>query len=644
MNGLRACTTGLLAALILAASAQADVAGSPEKMEMEKFAELPVAYQGRIKPYDTLARVALLIISDRQTWEDRDGERRPAVQWLLDVISGAPEATRHRVFRIENKQVLSRLGLEPREGFRYAIEEFHGKIRVFQKDLNAARRKKEGKRSLYETRALEIGNHLQRYMRLRQAFNLSQLYHRILRTNRTLGSQGRKRIQKAVGHYKRIVKSVANQPVPHAIPPAKGKGDWRPFVTVAFEEGLRPYAAGKSVEPVPAARDLAAILHAWRNDNAGAFNRAVERYRSRLGSRSETDLTRLSFETFFNKMQPFYRSLWLYVAGFIVTCLGWLVWRRPLHWTGAGLIFVGLLIHTFGIALRIYLSGRPPVTNLYSSAVFMGWAAVIGGLIIQAIYRMGFGNVVAGILGAGCVFVAHHLAMAQDQDTLQVMQAVLDTNFWLATHVTTVTLGYTATFLAGLIGILFVALGVIFGLARRVTQADQKQIFQVLGRMIYGVLCFALLFSFVGTVLGGLWADDSWGRFWGWDPKENGALIIVLWNALILHSRWGGMIRERGLAHLAIVGNIVTSWSWFGVNMLGVGLHSYGFMGTARFWLSAFVISQLLIIAVGLIPLPVWNVLTSGRRSSPRTGASLATSATLVLLAVGVAVIFIVGT
>ena len=127
-----------------------------------------------------------------------------------------------------------------------------------------------------------------------------------------------------------------------------------------------------------------------------------------------------------------------------------------------------------------------------------------------------------------------------------------------------------------------------------------------LSRMIYGTVCFAIFFSFVGTVLGGLWADDSWGRFWGWDPKENGALIIVLWNALVLHARWGGMVRDRGLAALAVGGNIVTSWSWFGVNELGVGLHSYGFQeGTVRA-LGVFVASQLLIIAMGAIPLHLW--------------------------------------
>jgi hypothetical protein len=128
-----------------------------------------------------------------------------------------------------------------------------------------------------------------------------------------------------------------------------------------------------------------------------------------------------------------------------------------------------------------------------------------------------------------------------------------------------------------------------------------------LTRMVYAIVCFATLFSFVGTVLGGIWADQSWGRFWGWDPKENGALLIVLWNALVLHARWGGLVKERGLMTLVVGGNIVTSWSWFGVNMLGIGLHSYGFMGAAFYWLIAFVLSQLLLILIGLLPRKWWR-------------------------------------
>jgi hypothetical protein len=137
--------------------------------------------------------------------------------------------------------------------------------------------------------------------------------------------------------------------------------------------------------------------------------------------------------------------------------------------------------------------------------------------------------------------------------------------------------------------------------------------------MIYGIVCFATLFSFTGTVLGGIWADQSWGRFWGWDPKENGALIIVLWNALILHARWGGMVQQRGMAVLAVAGNIVTAWSWFGVNMLGVGLHAYGFMSGAVFWLLSFDLSQLVLIGLGLLPMRWWRSFAAQKQSPPRS-------------------------
>jgi ABC-type transport system involved in cytochrome c biogenesis permease subunit len=161
---------------------------------------------------------------------------------------------------------------------------------------------------------------------------------------------------------------------------------------------------------------------------------------------------------------------------------------------------------------------------------------------------------------------------------------------------------------AGLLGILFILLGLLTPLiSRPVSERGGIQVGTALSKMAYGIVCFATLFSFTGTVLGGIWADQSWGRFWGWDPKENGALIIVLWNATILHARWGGLIRERGLMNMAVFGNIVTSWSWFGTNMLGVGLHSYGFMDAAFVWLMIFIASQLLIIALGLLPKQWWR-------------------------------------
>jgi ABC-type transport system involved in cytochrome c biogenesis permease subunit len=186
-------------------------------------------------------------------------------------------------------------------------------------------------------------------------------------------------------------------------------------------------------------------------------------------------------------------------------------------------------------------------------------------------------------------------------DTMHVLQAVLDTQFWLSTHVITVTLGYGATFLAGVLGIF----SIVHRIAGRWTTSTPEQRLAArqyedqLYRMTYGVVCFALFFSFIGTVLGGLWADDSWGRFWGWDPKENGALMIVLWNAAALHARWDRWLGPRGFALFAIGGNIITAWSWFGTNQLGIGLHSYGFTSGVLMLLAGFVASQLLLIAAG---------------------------------------------
>jgi ABC-type transport system involved in cytochrome c biogenesis permease subunit len=260
----------------------------------------------------------------------------------------------------------------------------------------------------------------------------------------------------------------------------------------------------------------------------------------------------------------------------------------------------------------MYISGRPPVTNLYSSAVFIGWGCVLVGLILERVYRVGLGNTVAAVAGAKSLIIAHLLmtqAPADRGDTMAVLQAVLDTQFWLATHVVCVTMGYATTILAGWFGLVYVIRGLI---TRDLTPELSKD----LARMTYGTICFAMLFSFFGTVLGGLWADDSWGRFWGWDPKENGALIIVLWNALVLHARWGGMVKERGLAVLAIGGNIVTAWSWFGTNELRVGLHSYGFTEGALLVLGLFVGSQLLAIAAGMLPKSLWANSASANAAS----------------------------
>jgi len=377
------------------------------------------------------------------------------------------------------------------------------------------------------------------------------------------------------------------------VPPAGASPDgWR-----STGEALRATAMG---ERDAALGDWARVGIAWAAQDPATFERAVAGLgaRARAASSTVPAVAQVDHEVVFNRAQPFYVGMVLYVLALLLLFASWLRWPEVLRPAAYGVLVGGAVVHTLGLVSRVILQGRPPVTNLYSSAVFVGWAAVVVGIVLERIYRKGFGTAVAAASGFASLIVAHHLA--GDGDTMEMMRAVLDSNFWLATHVVTITIGYSGTFLAGAI-----AIGWTFRehLAPRLDRDTSK----TLSSMVYGVVCFALFFSFLGTVLGGIWADQSWGRFWGWDPKENGALLIVLWNAIILHTRWGGFVRERGIMAMAIFGNVITSLSWFGVNMLGVGLHSYGFMDKAFWALSAFIGTQLALMGLALLPRRFWK-------------------------------------
>ena len=327
------------------------------------------------------------------------------------------------------------------------------------------------------------------------------------------------------------------------------------------------------------------------------------------------DRGRIAFESWFNQAGPLLSAWILAIAATVFTVVGWalvpLGWGTPPRRAAFWLLALTFVIQTAALGVRIYVSGRPPVTNLYSSAVFIGWGCVGLGLLLERLYGWGVGNALACTGGVGTLLIAHSLS---GDDTFTVMQAVLDTQFWLATHVVTITLGYAATGAAGLLGVFYVLAG-LFTPALRAevgapgTRLAGQTLGQAIARMIYGTVCFAALLSLVGTILGGLWADDSWGRFWGWDPKENGAMLIVIWNALLLHARWGKLVGDRGVALLAVAGNVAVAWSWFGVNELGVGLHSYG--GSTEKVLTALlstVAFHLLIVAAGAaVPRRWWR-------------------------------------
>ena len=249
-----------------------------------------------------------------------------------------------------------------------------------------------------------------------------------------------------------------------------------------------------------------------------------------------------------------------------------------------------MALHVTAIVMRILIMRRPPVTSLFETFPFVAAISIVSALFLERRSREGIALLCASLLGVILLSIAGRYAA--DGDTLQMLVAVLNSNFWLSTHVICITTGYGACLLSGAIGHM--------RLIRTVFPAKSGDTLREIDRMVFGTLCFGLLFSFIGTVLGGIWADQSWGRFWGWDPKENGALLIVLWCAILLHAKHWGVVREKGLAVGTVLGAVIVSLAWLGVNLLNVGLHSYGFTNGAALKLFSYIGGELLFMILAL--------------------------------------------
>ena len=669
-----ALPAGVLAVfLLLAAYLGKPPKSGPDQIDYYQAGKIPIVYEGRMKPLDTIARNSLLILSDSESFalydvvvgdlgNNRDaaevairkagGEvpaeqgsgsqvvlhdapsykaialaeqlyglnvnakakrrRQLATRWLMDLMTRPEVAAEYPVFRIENLELIDKLGLERREGLRYAYSEFEERIQQLQGEIADAQALQAEQLTTYQRKLLELERKRQLFFKLHASFNVQK-----------------PSTTDEVRRFMALLTQLDRSQPPLSVPPFEGtmqlqvsgaaggaSAGTSQFVSSSWEvlpkAWLENAVRAMEKQPVnPYYESLAALLDGYRESfdaqpSSGTeislqtkFNNDVAAYLNRINEHPlvEPYANKVAFESYFNSASPFFYMAGFYLVAFVLTALSWLGWSTALNRAALWLIVLTLLIHTFALVGRIYISGRPPVTNLYSSAVFIGWGMVVLGLVIEGMFKLGIGNILGSVSGFITLGIAHFLA--GDGDTFVVLVAVLDTQFWLATHVTCITLGYATTYLAGFIGLIYILRGV---LTPTLTPKVERELY----RMTYGTLCFSLFFSFVGTVLGGLWADDSWGRFWGWDPKENGALIIVLWNALVLHARWDGMIKERGTAVLSVAGMIFVSWSWFGVNELGAGLHSYGFTEGVLLALSVAWAAMLGFIGMGCLPRHLW--------------------------------------
>jgi ABC-type transport system involved in cytochrome c biogenesis permease subunit len=600
---------------------------------------LPVLQGGRVQPFDSVARNSLQRFRGKQTapeklhfgiWRaESRGRSMSATEWLLETLFKPAVADTRKVFRIDHPELTALLDLpeaDPaagEDGKHFSFNQLRPGLRDVERMARLASEKEAAQRTPFERQTLQLYSNLVQYRRLKNSIKPEEVHDlaaELRAFQAAMGpgveaaqarSAGRPFDQQAfdriLEHLHRF-ESVHDLAYPMVLPPVNPREDpegWQNFGTSVME-------SARDGEFHPAVPFYGAMATAYHVGDINGFNEAVRDYQRWLATSHDVELGKADRELRFNEFAPFYRAMVLNVLAFLLVCVYWARASESLRRGAVWLLFVGVVLHTAGLFYRMVLEGRPPVTNLYSSAVFIGWGSAILGLLVERVHRLGIGVAAGSFVGFATLVIAHNLQLGGD--TMEMMRAVLDSNFWLATHVVTITIGYSAMFVAGFFGMLLLVLGPF---SRVLTPASVKAI----GRLIYGIICFATFFSFVGTILGGIWADQSWGRFWGWDPKENGALMIVIWCAVMLHARWGGLVRDRGLAAMAIVGNIITSFSWFGTNMLGIGLHSYGFMDAGFKWLTLFVVSQLLFIALALIPTRHWRSLRDSSSAAQAVGA-----------------------
>lgn len=600
---------------------------STDGFDRNDFGRLPVLVGGRIKPMDTLARTSLMSISGKQTLR-ADGRKLPAINWLMDVLMRPESADEQPIFPLTNPEIRDLVGWREDQTKTFSFNDLAPFLSKIEEQAGPANEVEAGARSVFQRELLKLRERLLLYIRLKNSIQMqdSEDFAKEIAEFRAVIGLGLKAMEKQKAgqplseseraafattlEFAQRQQRLAQAAYVYAIP--RNSSDTTGHDWQHIGQALTVVVRGEPLDP--AVDRYAEMISAYRANDPGRFNAALHEYEAYLQQNFATSTGKIRFESFFNQIQPFYQAMVLYVFIFVLASISWLVWPHVFGRAAFWLLILALGIHTFGLVARMYLQGRPPVTNLYSSAIFVGWGSAVLCVILEKINRNGIGSVVAAAMGFVTLLIAHHLSV--DGDTMEMLRAVLDTNIWLATHVVVVTLGYSATFLAGFLAVVYILRGVF-------TRSLTKQTAKSVSTMVYGIVCFATLFSFTGTILGGIWADQSWGRFWGWDPKENGALLIVIWNALILHARWGGMIRERGLMALAVGGNIITSFSWFGVNMLGVGLHSYGFMDRSFPWLVAFDVSQLVLIGLACIPLNKWRSFSPAAESSAQPPVSL---------------------
>lgn len=496
---------------------------------------IPVQENGRLKPFDTFSRESLQLIYGKKSYNGK-GASEIVMTWML-----LPEHWDQVAFIEVNSLELKR------------------KLKVNEKEKYFS-----PSDLLNEDRTSLLFAEVEGKKKAREKLNPF--------------FQAVDRLQNQLSLYKAIVHGM----VPHFVPPKEGdrwlaisemNETFKGLFGLIGEGFVGSIKEGGSTQNLKSAVDQ--FISTARAENPSAYAREK----------------RINVELFFNKFHPFQKA-WIFYLLAAVMALAQFISPKPIlnkiSWAGA---ILGFVFHTMGFILRIYIAERPPVSNMYETVVWVPWASMLFAFIFHHQLRNKFLIFAASVICFICMVVADLAPIILDS-SVQPLQAVLRSNMWLLIHVLTITVSYGAFFLAFLLGDVGLVLYLI---------GEEKKQNEILALRdtIYRALQVGVVLLAAGTILGGIWADYSWGRFWGWDPKETWAFIALLGYLAILHARLSGWLQTFGFIVGAVVAFNLVLMAWYGVNfVLGAGLHSYGFGGGGVLEVSLFVLAHLIFISI----------------------------------------------
>ncbi len=512
---------------------------------------LPVQNGGRLKPFDSYARETLTLLHGRSRLKPSDEKPAQDASKIVSTWMLVPEAWMAKEFvRVDHLGLKKALGFPEDKKF-FSPEQILKSTRfgVLLSELNSKRQLKE-KLNPFDQSVQKLESQMGVFHELRM---------------------GALRVAPSKDPQTTTWLSVA---------------ELDETQKTLFFNVLKDYAATFTSEE-PSSHAIAAS-----NASVAAFIESVAQNNPQMYPVP----LKMNSEVHYNQFAPFLKSAIFYGIAVLLMFLGMLFSKQALvyaAWASTGIAF---LLHTYGFGLRVYLTERPPVSNMFETVIWVAWGTIIFTSWLSLVKKKKNYILLSGTLVATLAMIVANSAPAILDATLQPLEPVLRSNLWLIIHVMTITLSYAAFFLA--LGIGNVALFYIIRGAKVQSAEINDYVDTCYKSLQAGVVLLA-----AGTILGGVWADYSWGRFWGWDPKETWALIALLGYLALLHGRLAGLVKNFGMLAGSIIAFNLVVMAWYGVNfVLGAGLHTYGFGAGGIEYVAAFVGLQFLyVVYAGLM-------------------------------------------